>query len=82
MESEGVSAAKPKMMDASIFVWGAGSRMCIGGNFGRIEMMKVVPQILRKFELRLDLPDREWKVTNKWFVQQDDFVVKVKRRGD
>lgn len=80
MESEGVSVEKIKEMDTSYFAFGAGSRTCLGRNISIIEMTKVVPQILREFEVRLDPPEREWKVTNKWFVQQEDFIVKLERR--
>ncbi|KAL5361449.1 cytochrome P450 [Aspergillus floccosus] len=68
------SPAELKAMEQSFFAFGAGSRTCIGKNISLMEMHKIVPQILREFEVRLHEPEREWKTRNVWFVQQEGLV--------
>jgi len=69
-----------RRMDQSFFAFGAGSRTCIGKNISLMEMMKVVPQLLREFEVRLEEPEREWRTRNVWFVQQEGLVCELVRR--
>jgi cytochrome P450 len=44
---------KLKEMNASMFHFGAGSRTCIGKNISLLEIYKLVPSFLRRFEVRL-----------------------------
>jgi cytochrome P450 len=71
-------------MEMSFFSFGAGSRTCVGKYISLIEMQKIVPQLLREFEVRLADPEREWKLRNHWFVQQSGLacvLTKRKREG-
>lgn len=43
------------------------------------EMYKVVPEILRRFELRMS-HDKPWKVYNATFILQEGVTVNAKRR--
>jgi hypothetical protein len=45
-----------------------------------MEMAKVIPQIVRNFDLALRHPKKEWTTDNLWFVKQSDFIVNVSRR--
>ncbi|TKA74808.1 hypothetical protein B0A49_02599 [Cryomyces minteri] len=65
--------AQLKEMKATMFQFGAGARTCIGKNISLLEVYKLVPSFLRRFEVRLENPDREWKTHNAWFVRQLDF---------
>ncbi|KAF5010518.1 hypothetical protein FDECE_3335 [Fusarium decemcellulare] len=69
-----------KMMEQSFFAFGAGTRTCIGRHIAIMEMAKLVPEILRKFELSLANPDGEWQTKNIWFVQQEGLLCKLKQR--
>jgi cytochrome P450 len=57
-----------------------GSRTCIGKNISLMEMAKVIPQIIRNFELELVNPKEEWTTRNRWFVKQTNFFVNVSQR--
>jgi cytochrome P450 len=57
-----------------------GSRTCVGKNISLMEMAKVIPQIVRNFDLELTYPKREWRTTNHWFVKQTEFFVNLSRR--
>lgn len=63
-----------------MFQFGAGSRTCIGKNISLLEVYKLVPSFLRRFEVEFDRPGREWKLHNAWFVKQLDFYVKFRER--
>ena len=56
-----------------------GSRTCIGKNISLLEMSKVVPQLLRNFDMVLDENlEKEGLVSlNRWFVKQQHFNGKV-----
>jgi len=45
-----------------------------------MEMAKVIPQIVRNFDLELAYPKKEWTTHNMWFVKQTDFLVNVSRK--
>jgi cytochrome P450 len=70
-----------KLMESTMFQFGAGSRVCLGKWMSLIEMSKVVPQLLREFEVELAEPEKEWKVKNVWFVQQSGVVCKLVPRA-
>lgn len=49
--------------------FGAGARTCIGKNISLLEMTKVIPQIVRKFDLVFE-DDKPWELFATWFVWQ------------
>ncbi|KAH7160421.1 cytochrome P450 [Dactylonectria estremocensis] len=59
---------KTSIMDSMMFAFGGGSRTCIGRNISLLEMTKVIPQIVRKFDLVLEHPDKPMDTTCAWFV--------------
>ncbi|KAK5001465.1 hypothetical protein LTR28_012614, partial [Elasticomyces elasticus] len=67
-------------MKATMFQFGAGARTCIGKNISLLEIYKLVPTFLRRFEIELENPDQEWKTHNAWFVRQLDFNTKFRPR--
>ncbi|KAH7257841.1 cytochrome P450 [Fusarium tricinctum] len=69
-----------KKMTGMMFQFGMGSRTCIGKNISLLEIYKVVPSLLRRFEIDFEDPSKEWKIINAWFVKQTDFNVKFTRR--
>ncbi|KAK5092857.1 hypothetical protein LTR70_006037 [Exophiala xenobiotica] len=60
--------------------FGGGARKCIGRNISWIEMMKVIPELLRQYTVELTDPKREWHVVNHWFTQQEGVICNLKRR--
>jgi cytochrome P450 len=46
------SDSKRKEMEGMMFQFGAGSRTCIGKNISLLEVYKLVPSFLRRFEVR------------------------------
>ncbi|KAJ4347656.1 hypothetical protein N0V95_005229 [Ascochyta clinopodiicola] len=70
------------ILDRNFLAFGGGPRTCLGKNISFLEMLKVVPQIVRKFDFEL-LPQREtgelytWKT--RWFAKPS-FTCLVRRR--
>ncbi|KAL1965265.1 hypothetical protein VTN77DRAFT_5867 [Rasamsonia byssochlamydoides] len=69
-----------KVMNGTMFQFGAGSRTCIGKNISLMEIYKLVPSFLRRFDVHLANPDEEWKLHNAWFVRQLNFKTKFTAR--
>ncbi|KAJ5908872.1 Cytochrome P450 E-class group I [Penicillium taxi] len=69
-------------MERTFFSFGAGSRTCLGKNISLLEMHKIVPQLLRDFEIRLHSPEKSWTTKNTWFVQQQDFICDIRERNN
>ena len=42
--------------------------------------MKVIPELYRHFKIDLAYPEREWKIANHWFVQQDGVECTLRQR--
>jgi len=80
-EQQRNSKAKLKEMRAAMFHFGAGARTCIGRNISTLEVYKLVPSFLRRFEVEFVDPARDWRTENCWFVRQLDFNVRFKVRS-
>lgn len=57
-----------------------GSRTCVGKNISLLEMSKLVPQLIRDFDIELEHPSEELQKVNTWFVKQGKFGCKIKRK--
>lgn len=66
-------------MERSMFSFGAGSRTCLGKNLSMMVMRKIVPRLLRDFEIEL-VDDGVWKVYNAFFTSQKMPMCVFRRR--
>ncbi|KAK3941462.1 hypothetical protein QBC46DRAFT_431297 [Diplogelasinospora grovesii] len=69
-----------KTRNGMMLQFGMGSRTCIGKNISLLEIYKLVPSMLRRFEIRFDDPKQEWEIVNAWFVKQTNFITRFKLR--
>ncbi|PQE07773.1 cytochrome P450 protein [Rutstroemia sp. NJR-2017a BVV2] len=69
-----------KEMNGTMLHFGMGARTCIGKNISLLEIYKLVPSMLRTFEIRLEDPSQEWKLHNAWFVRQLNFRTTFRKR--
>ncbi|WPA95603.1 uncharacterized protein RHO25_000205 [Cercospora beticola] len=74
------SAEKLKVMDSMFMPFGLGSRTCIGRHISFLEINKVVPMIVSKFDFELLDKSGVLDTENYWFVKPKDFRVVVKPR--
>ena len=73
-------ADQVKYMDQHILSFGAGKRTCLGRNIAMLELTKLVPALVLRYDMRLSDPEKEWKVINAWAVRQEGLDVVLKRR--
>lgn len=69
-------------MNAVFMPFGLGSRTCIGKNVSLLEVSKLIPQILRKFDVEVTRGvgvDGELSSRCAWFVKQKELWVMVKK---
>jgi len=61
--------------------FGLGSRTCIGRHISFLEINKVVPMVVRDFDLVLEDGGKEGlKTQNFWFVKPTNFQVRLRLR--
>lgn len=70
-----------KLMERNFLAFGAGARTCLGKNISLLEMSKLVPQLLRRFDFELADSSKEWTLHDYWFVKQTGLICKVSVRG-
>lgn len=75
------SPAQLTKMKSTMFQFGAGARTCLGKNISLLEMYKLVPSFLLRFEIEVQNRDRPWRTFNAWFVRQLEFFVKFRPRS-
>ncbi|KIV81630.1 hypothetical protein PV11_03800 [Exophiala sideris] len=74
-------------MDGCYIPFGAGARTCIGKNVSLLEINKLIPELVARYEFDLiSPPDLVWqgqkpepKKTNNFFVKRKDIMVKIRR---
>jgi cytochrome P450 len=74
------SEERYRAMNKAMLVFGAGTRTCIGKHLSNAEMYKVVPEILRRFTVRM-AHDQPWKTRNATFIMQSNVICRLERRG-
>ncbi|KAH7053460.1 pisatin demethylase [Macrophomina phaseolina] len=57
-------------MEGYFLAFGYGSRSCIGKHISLLEISKVIPQLIRKFDFHLVEPEREWETRTAFFCKQ------------
>ncbi|KAF7535059.1 hypothetical protein G7054_g5701 [Neopestalotiopsis clavispora] len=67
-------------MNRAFFTFGAGTHTCSGRHISMMEIEKVVPDMLLKYDIELAYPDREWTFSNRMFTPQEGVLVKLRKR--
>ncbi|KAB2575281.1 Pisatin demethylase [Lasiodiplodia theobromae] len=75
-----VSKEAQQSLDRYWLPFGHGSRTCIGKNIALMEISKVIPHLVRHFDLSLVDPNQEPTTHNVWFVKQQNIRVTAKVR--
>ncbi|KAL2812963.1 cytochrome P450 [Aspergillus granulosus] len=76
-----VDGEKGKVLYNSLLTFGGGHRSCLGKNISYLEVYKLVPSVLQRYEIELADPNAEWAVENRWFAMPSRFNVKLKVRN-
>ncbi|KAF3192245.1 hypothetical protein TWF225_000505 [Orbilia oligospora] len=68
-------------MERSYLVFGSGKRTCIGKNISLLEIYKIVPWLVMRYDFELVRPDEGLKIHNSWFVGQTGLDVYITSRN-
>ncbi len=79
-EGEETYRLRLRQMNGADLTFGGGSRVCTGRNLATLEVYKVVATLVRRYEIQLADPTREWHVTCSWFPRQEGIICKIQRR--
>ena len=71
MESRWIDtdAERVKRMDQHLLKFGAGKRTCLDKNIAILEIHKLVPALVIRYEIRLAEPEKEWRIRDSWIVK-------------
>lgn len=67
-------------MESQLLTFGAGKRTCLGRNIATLELGKVIPANVMRFEMGL-VGEGKWRVENRFVVRQEVLRVGLKRRS-
>jgi cytochrome P450 len=81
LEMEDEYQERLKVMNSADFVFGGGSRSCIGKHLALLQVYKVISTLVARFDIELAYPEKEWDTHNSLFVRQAGFEVKLARRS-
>lgn len=80
-ETENAFQARLAAMNSVDLCFGGGRRVCIGKHLGLFQVYKVLVTLVMAYEIDMADPEKEWKVTNSWFVRQEEGLeVRIKKR--
>ncbi|KAH6696651.1 pisatin demethylase [Leptodontidium sp. MPI-SDFR-AT-0119] len=65
-------------LDQHFLAFGAGARTCIGKNISLLEMTKLLPQLVQRFDF-VSAGSSEWTTSSGWFVKQAIQVKVIER---
>lgn len=76
------NAEERAKLERNFIAFGAGPRVCLGKNISLLEMSKVVPEIVRKFDFEMvrDGPGNGYGWKTYWFTKQDFKCIVRKRK--
>ena len=81
-ESNDAFADRFNTMRRCDLTFGYGERVCLGRNISMIEIYKVIPSLLLRFEVQLAESERAWTTWNRWFVFQKDLYCTLQKRQE
>ncbi|ETI21441.1 hypothetical protein G647_07788 [Cladophialophora carrionii CBS 160.54] len=61
---------KIKLMERCMFQFGGGSHVCIGRHLALLEMNKIIPEIIRRYDIQLVNPGKKLEHHSSFFVVQ------------
>ncbi|OHF04526.1 benzoate 4-monooxygenase cytochrome P450 [Colletotrichum orchidophilum] len=70
-----------RQWNAADIGFGGGSRICLGRNLSLMEIYKVVPSLISRFEIELVDPNEKWWTSSRWFYRTKGVICNLKRRA-
>ncbi|KAK7425613.1 hypothetical protein QQZ08_007936 [Neonectria magnoliae] len=73
-------AAHLALMNRAFFAFGSGPHTCSGRHISMMEITKIVPSLLLKYDFELAYPERSWTFRVSMLAPQKGIYVKLKKR--
>ena len=77
-DSKQTSSEKLAAMEQYYLAFGAGARTCIGRHISHLEMVKLIPEIIKRYEF--EGLKAELTRCNRWFVKPEPVPCQVRKR--
>lgn len=74
--------SRPRVNHCRSCQFGAGARTCIGKNISLMEIGKLVPELVRRFDFELVDSKAPLETQNVWFVKQTNVECRVRLRRE
>lgn len=68
-----------KLMNRSFFTFGHGAHTCSGRHISILEMTKVIPSLILRYDMELVDHGVAYRFKNRWFTPQEGLFVRLKR---
>ena len=81
-ESDDEFTERMQVYNSAWLAFGGGSRICLGRNLSQMEVYKLIPSLLARFDIELENPDEEWWSSARWFYRVEGVICKIKHRSD
>jgi cytochrome P450 len=78
-DSKQTTPEKLAAMEQYYLAFGAGARTCIGRHISHLEMVKLIPELVKRYDFEC-LTER-LAHCNRWFVKPDSVLCRVSRRA-
>lgn len=72
--------ANAKHMENELLTFGAGKRTCLGRNIAMLELHKLVPAVILRYNIKLADESKEWTLRNSWALGQEGVDVVISRK--
>jgi hypothetical protein len=46
-----------------------------------LEMCKLIPELVKRFDFEIDMPPTRWETKNYWFVKPENFRLRIVPRS-
>jgi hypothetical protein len=73
--------ANAKHMENELLTFGAGKRTCLGRNIAMLELHKLVPAVILRYDIKLADESKEWTLRNSWALGQEGVDVVISRKS-
>ena len=80
-ETDEAYKKRMQLWGSASLTFGGGSRICLGRNLSQMEVYKVVPTMISRFDNELDDPSKAWWTSARWFNRTQKVICRIKPRA-
>lgn len=81
-EDDEAFTERMQRFNSAWLAFGGGSRICLGRNLSQMEVYKIIPTLIARYDIELDDPNEVWWSSARWFYRVEGVICKIKARSD